>query len=412
MDIKLTPSKLQGSVKVPPSKSLSHRALICAALAGGESVVRNIVLSKDITATIDVMTALGAHFLVDGNTVTVHGIELPPALADLDCCESGSTLRFVIPIAAAFGVCATYYGRGKLPTRPITPYIRELSQKNVTFAYADTMPFNVAGMLRGGRFEMEGNISSQFISGLLFALPLLQEDSDIVLTSQLESKPYADMTVQCLRQFGISVKEHPHGYHIPGRQRYAPYAYDVEGDYSQAAFFLVANALGSSVALTSLNPNSIQGDREILAILDRVHNEESGALAPFDLDVGEIPDLVPILTVLGCFCKGQSVIRNASRLRIKECDRLEAMTTCLNAIGGKVAIVGDTLVIDGVDALRGGEVDSFNDHRIAMAMAIASTRCEQPLLIRNARCVEKSYPNFFEDFSMLGGTVNVVTLEP
>lgn len=403
MDKRIIPSKLSGSVDIPASKSVAHRLIITAALAEGESVITNVYPSKDILATIGGMRALGAQITLEGDTARVKGITAPPQEATIDCCESGSTLRFLIPVAAALGVRTTFIGQGKLPQRPITPFLEELPRRGAQFEYSGAMPFTVSGKLSAGEYRIGGDISSQFITGLLLALSVIPGDSRITLTTLLESRPYVDITAGCLEQFGCKVTADERGFSLRGGRRLAPCSCAVEGDWSQAAFFEVANALGSSVVINGLNVNSYQGDKKILEICrDMVYNENS-ALRPFELDCSDIPDLVPILAVLGCFCKGVSRITNAARLRIKESDRLAAVSECLNRLGGKVTVLDDGLEIEGVDSLSGGEVDSFNDHRIAMAMAIASAKCTGPLLIRGAECVEKSYPDFWKDFEALGG---------
>ncbi|NMB30174.1 MAG: 3-phosphoshikimate 1-carboxyvinyltransferase, partial [Clostridiales bacterium] len=270
MNVRLSPTKLKGSITIPPSKSMSHRALICAALSEGESVVENIILSDDIKATISAMSELGANFKVVENQVHVSGITIPPSVASIDCNESGSTLRFIIPIAAALGVATTFFGNGKLPERPITPFLRELPKKNIAFAYNGTMPFAINGMLKAGTYELEGDISSQFISGLLFSLPLLDGDSQINLTSPLQSKPYVDMTIDCMNKYGVQVTESEDKYLIEGNQIYSLDRFEVEGDYSQAAFFLVANALGSDIQCGGLDKDSLQGDKKIIEIIDSI----------------------------------------------------------------------------------------------------------------------------------------------
>lgn len=401
MDLKITPAKLSGKVVVPPSKSVAHRMIIAAALSDGISTISNLFPSVDITATMDCMKALGAKISFSNNTAVIEGIKNSPDKAVLDCHESGSTLRFLIPVACALGVDAEFIGRGKLPQRPITPFLDELPKHSISFILpenGDNLPCSVHGKLTGGRLEVDGGISSQFITGLLFALPLLNEDSEIVLTSPLQSKPYVDITIGVLRDFGCEIAETKTGYFVKGNQRLVPFSGAVDGDFSQAAFFYVANTLGSSLEIVGLNENSLQGDKAIIDICKKAVNGES-----FELDCSDIPDLVPILSVLGCFCDGKSRIINAARLRIKECDRLAAMEDCLNKIGGKVKSTTDTLEIEGVGTLKGGEVGCFNDHRIAMSMAIAATKCEKPLIIRGAECVSKSFPNFFEVYKTLGG---------
>lgn len=407
MNVTIEPKKLSGKVTVPPSKSVAHRMIIAAALAEGTSKISNLYPSVDILATMDCMRQLGAKIDFSGDTAVITGVKAVPEKAELDCCESGSTLRFLIPVACALGAETTFIGRGRLPQRPITPYLEEFPKHGVTFDYDNTMPFSVKGKLTGGKFYVDGGISSQFITGLLFALPLLEEDSEIVLTSHLESKPYVDITLGTLKDFGCEVEETESGYFVKGGQAYKPFSGVVEGDFSQAAFFEVANAIGSDIEISGLNEKSFQGDKKIVEICREIVYNKNSTLKPFKIDCSDIPDLVPILTVLASFCEGKSRIYNVARLRIKECDRLAAMADCLNKIGGKVTEFADSLEIEGVKSLKGGVVDSYNDHRIAMSMAVASTRCEGRLTINGAECVRKSYPNFFEVFENLGGDITV-----
>lgn len=412
MDIKIQPSRLEGTVKIPSSKSYSHRMLICAGLAEGKSVISGISFSKDIHATISAMTSLGAEFEINGDTVTVQGISTPSENAVINCCESGSTLRFIIPVACALGTSSEFHGEGRLPQRPIDIYIRELSGKGITFDYNNTMPFNLSGKLSSGEFYLEGDVSSQFVTGLMFALPILDGDSKIIMKSRLESKPYADMTIACLKLFGIDISETDYGYFIKGNQKYIPHDCTVEGDYSQGAFFFTANAIGNNIKLENLAENSVQGDKKILEIIDEMcYNGKNGRLGHFKADCSNIPDLVPILAVLGSFGSERSEIFNAKRLKIKESDRLVAISTVLNAIGGKVTALDDGLIIEPVEEFKGGEIDSFGDHRIVMCGAVASTRSKNPVIIRGADAVSKSYPDFFGDFKKLGGNFNVINLE-
>ncbi len=407
MNIKITPSVLTGKVKIPPSKSVAHRMIIAAALAKGTSVISNVDLSKDITATIHAMKALGADISVEGDTVTVKGIEQPPEKAVIDCNESGSTMRFLIPVACALGVETTFVGRGKLPQRPVTPYVEEFPKHGIEFDFSNAaegcvLPCTVKGKLTSGDFNVSGGISSQFITGLLLALTLLDSDSRINLTSHLESRPYVDITIACLKNYGCEISETEDSYTVKGGQALIACDGSVEGDYSQAAFFRVANSLGSNVEICGLSENSRQGDKAIFDICKNCE-KKNGELSSFEADVSDIPDLVPILTVLACFCKGKSRIYNAARLRIKECDRLEAISATLNKLGGKVIQHEDSLEIEGVESLHGGEIDSYNDHRIAMAISIAAIRSTDDVVINGAECVSKSYPEFFEDFKKLNG---------
>lgn len=409
MDIRISPSRLAGSVDIPASKSCAHRALICAALADGVSRISGVTFSKDIEATISAMTALGASFKMNGQDIIVRGIgSVIPANADIDCNESGSTLRFVIPIAAALGVDTTFRGRGRLPERPIDIYKRELSKNGVHFE-TETMPYRITGRLSGGRFEVEGNVSSQFITGLLFALPLADGDSEIILTSHLESRPYVDITLDILKRFGIQITETENGFTIRGGQQYAPHDETVEGDYSQAAFFYVANAMGSAVNINNLNPESVQGDKRIVDIIN--NSAKNAEIIGFNEDCSDIPDLVPILSVLGAYGRERSVIYNAERLRIKESDRLAACADMLGRLGGKVTVTSDGLIIEPSGRLHGGEVDSFGDHRIVMAAAIAALGAAGDVIIHGAKAAEKSYPDFFRDYTLLGGIANVIDME-
>ncbi|MDE6781587.1 MAG: 3-phosphoshikimate 1-carboxyvinyltransferase [Ruminococcus sp.] len=404
MDIKITPEKLKGFVNIPASKSVAHRMLICAALAG-DSEIGGINYSKDIEATVKAMSALGAWIYTKENSADVAEKISPPEKAVIDCNESGSTLRFIIPVAAALGVETEFHGSGRLPQRPIDIYIRELGKHGITFNYNNTMPFTISGQLTSGVYEIEGNVSSQFITGLLFALPLLDGESEIVLTSHLESRPYVDITIDVLKKFGITVDETENGFYIKGSQIYKPYNGDVEGDYSQAAFFYVANALGSSVNLGNLNPDSVQGDKKILDIINVIQSDGC-----FNVDCSDIPDLVPVLAVLAASGKKESVIYNAERLKIKESNRLETTAALINNLGGNVEITADGLIIHPC-GLYGGTVDSYGDHRIVMAAAVAAVGTSGDVIIKNAEAVTKSYPDFFEDYKKVGGIVNVISME-
>jgi len=415
MDITFIPSKLGGKVRIPSSKSVSHRALICAALAEGTSYVRDISISQDILATMDTLTELGASFETGENVIKVCGISKPSEKAELRCCESGSTLRFIIPVACALGTFSTYHGKGRLPERPIDIYTRELSEKGITFDYHNTMPFTTSGKLKGGVFHIEGNVSSQFITGLLLALPLCEEDSEIILTSPLQSEPYVNITLECMKAFGVKAERTQEGYRVKGGQKYVPADYTSEADFSQAAFFVTANSIGSSVTIENLpDPErSAQGDKKIIEIADQLcYNKKTGVSGEYSINASDIPDLVPTLAVL-CSLSGNTVrITNAERLKIKESDRLDTTARMISGIGGKIEKTDDGLIITPVPHFTGGTVDSFNDHRIAMAAAIAATASTGNVTVRGFESIRKSYPDFLNDYINLGGkTENGITLE-
>jgi 3-phosphoshikimate 1-carboxyvinyltransferase len=403
MEITLQPKKLKGEIAIPPSKSILHRTLICSFLAGTEPDLSEYVLSKDIIATRKALRNLKY-----GETV--------------DCGESGSTLRFLIPVACALGLTVKFTGSGRLPERPLVPYFRELSKKGITFS-EDKLPFTVSGKLESGFYEIEGNISSQFISGLMFALPLIKGNSRIRIIGTHESQPYTEMTINCIRKQGVKIAKNNGEYLIKGNQKYIPGSINVEADYSQAAFFLAANFLGSNVKITNLPKKSIQGDSAIVLLLNLLKHDLNESvldiyktlnvvqfLQPEIKDAliravsfQDVPDLVPIFAVASCFAKNPVKIVNAERLRIKESDRLSAMCNALNAIGGNVRETEDGLLITPVSHFTGGTIDSVNDHRIAMALAIASTKSIAPITITGAECVEKSYPDFWSEFERLSG---------
>ncbi|MDO5559169.1 MAG: 3-phosphoshikimate 1-carboxyvinyltransferase [Oscillospiraceae bacterium] len=412
MDLTIIPSILHGHVTVPSSKSITHRALICAALAHGESEITNVSMSQDINATIESLTALGASFRINGSTVKVTGISHAPACAKADCCESGSTLRFLIPVACALGTSCEFSGQGRLASRPIDIYIRELSDKGIQFSRTGTMPFSVNGKLSGGRFNVEGNVSSQFITGFLLALPLLSEDSEIILTSELESKPYVDITIGCLKHFGIEIVEKKNSYFIRGGQNYKPADFCVEADFSQAAFFIAAGFIGNDIVIDNLPDASLslQGDKKIIEITQNLcYNYKQ---TPFFIDASDIPDLVPVLAVACSLSKNETHITNAGRLRIKESDRLVSTSEMINSLGGKVRQTDDGLIISPVSCFTGGIVDSCNDHRIAMAAAVAATRSTKNVSVKNFDAIKKSYPDFLDDYKKIGGLVkHGITLE-
>lgn len=417
-DMLITPARLQGTVKAPASKSMCHRAVICAGLAGGHSEVLGATLSEDIQATIGGMGALGANIQIAGDKLSIDGKgTVSISQAEINCGESGSTLRFLIPLALLADKRVTFTGRGRLVKRPIDEYAAICRSQGLEWDSGGGLPVSLQGRLRPGEFELSGDVSSQFLSGLLFALPLLPGDSVIRLTTPLESKGYIDLTLAALAGFGVRADHRQYReFSIPGRQRYHPCSYKVEGDYSQAAFWLVAGTIGAPVSCHGLAGQSMQGDKIIKELIQQAGGQltetadtvtampanTSGML----IDAADCPDLVPVLAVLASLSRGETRIVRAGRLRIKESDRLAATARELSRLGANIREAGDGLVIQGKDQLDGGTVDSWNDHRIAMALAIASIRCKQPVLLHGTECVNKSYPNFWQDFVSLGGIVN------
>lgn len=415
----IQPTRLSGRVKVPPSKSMAHRAIICAALAEGRSIVENVAFSDDILATMEGMRRLGARIEdLGGGTLAVDGIGQGQAicgLPEIDCKESGSTLRFLIPVALGLARGARFTGQGNLGKRPLDVYTKIFDEQGIeTQAQGPLLDLQVSGQLRAGTFSMRGDVSSQFITGLLFILPLMAEDSELVITTHMESKSYVDMTLSVLADFGIRVKNEAYRrFAIPGGQKYRAGRYRVEGDFSQAAFFLCAGAMGSAVQVEDVKRDSLQGDSAVLDILQRMGAKvcwEDGAvrcraeaLCAVDIDASQCPDIIPVVSAAAALCKGKTTIRNAGRLRIKECDRLHAIFAELTKLGARIKEREDSLEIEGVERFAGGTVWSHKDHRIAMMLAIAATRAEGPVVIEDWECVSKSYPNFFEDYSMLGG---------
>ena len=333
--------------------------------------------------------------------------------AVLDCHESGSTLRFLIPVAAAGGVNAVFNGSGRLPERPIGIYTDMLPEKGVTCDTQGGLPLRTGGRLKSGVFYVPGDVSSQFISGLLFALPLLKGDSDIILTSPIQSAGYINMTIRTMSKFGIEVDMTDRGWHVRGGQHYIPTDYTTDGDWSQAAFFLVAGAVGGEVTVNGCNIDSSQGDRKIAALLREFGAEvqqDGGSItvkkAPLHavtIDAAQIPDLVPVLAVCACFAEGTTRIVNAARLRIKESDRLKTTAALLNALGGKVTELPDGLEITGVASLQGGSAEGYNDHRIVMAAATCAAGAFGAVSCTDAWSVNKSYPDFYEAYTAIGG---------
>ena len=429
--VKIFPSKLQGSVQVPSSKSMGHREIICAGLAAGTSIVDNISMSKDIEATMRCLKAMGVAVdeipsMIPGRTaLQITGTGHPVASEDFaDCGESGSTLRFFLPLGAMLGCPLTFVGHGKLVSRPLQAYY-DIFDKQFIQYFNDNgnLPVTVNGRLQAGTFSLPGDVSSQFVSGLLFALPLLKGDSVIEITSPLESSAYVDMTISCLAKYGIKIinENNVHRrYIVPGNQHYQALNSHVEGDWSQTAFWTVGGALGEAVTCMGISEDTLQGDKAVLEIMERMsaaitRGENSvvvsgGATKATVIDASNCPDIIPVLSVLAAVSSGTTKIINAGRLRIKECDRLAAMTSELNKLGAKIMEEAEGMTIEGCPEglAGGGEVDAWNDHRIAMSLAIAAQCCKEPFVLNGAGSVSKSYPTFWEDYQSVGGKVEVL----
>ena len=411
---RIQPSRLQGSVTVPPSKSMAHRALLCAGLAAGETRIQGILPSQDMEATCRALTALGASIARQGSLARVQGVAGRPKAPQgpVDCGESGSTLRFLIPAFALASAPARLTGRGRLPQRPLGPYGAIFHGQGLPFAQDET-GVSFQGPLAPGDYGLPGDVSSQFISGLLFALPLLPGDSHIRIQPPFESRGYVNMTLQVMDAFGVQAAFLDGlTLHVPGNQRFtAPAApFLVEGDDSQAAFFLTLDAILGGVTVAGLSLRSIQGDRvmgEILARCGHVPGQPPRPLAPFVADLGDCPDLGPILMTLGLFCQGESRLLNAGRLRLKESDRGTAMAQELSKLGGQASLAGDEIRIRQSRLRPGPALSSHGDHRIAMALAVAALGARIPADIQGAEAVEKSYPDFWKDLAHLGARVEL-----
>ena len=412
----ILPGPRTGQVNAPASKSQAHRLLICAAL--GKRPVRIVCdgLSRDIEATIACLRGLGAEIDVQADCIRVAPASGKTAGGErmLACGESGSTLRFLIPVTGALGVSCAFVREGRLPERPLEPLLGQLVARGMRFREESALLF-CEGRLSPGDFTLPGDVSSQYVSGLLLALPLLEGDSTLTITGALQSAAYVRMTEQALSESGVRLEKAGDTYHVPGSQRFClPERTRVEGDCSNAAFFLCMGALSDAgITVSGLNPASAQGDRAILDLLRAFGAEvtvEGGRamvrknrLVGCEIDAAPIPDLIPTLCALASVAEGETRVVNAARLRIKESDRLASTAQLLRGLGGQVEELPDGLVIRGVKALSGGAADSQNDHRIAMSAAVCACASAGPVEVLGAQCVEKSYPRFWDDLSRLKG---------
>ncbi len=419
MKVVIDPKPLQGSLLIPPSKSISHRAIIAASLAKGKSVINNIILSDDVLATLEAMEKVGVKIVKNPYQLIVYG-QGKIVIGDdnfIDCKESGSTLRFLMPVMALAKEKVVFTGKSGLLKRPMSVY--EDMFKQMGFLYQQSEKgIILSGSLAPGTFELPGNLSSQFISGLLFALPLLKERSEIILTTPLESAEYVDLTIQTLEQFQIVIHKTARGYSIPGNQCYQATTIEVESDYSQLAFFAAAGVLSGPIQAKRFKTDSLQPDRRMIDFLDQMGGHsilreseylfKKAKLQGITIDVSQCPDIAPILSLLGALSLGETKIINASRLKLKESNRLQTTYDTLKQFGVDVTMDEDSLTIQGGNTyLNGGVFESFGDHRIAMMIAIGAIRAKSVVIINQAEAINKSYPSFYEDYQALGGIIHI-----
>ena len=413
MNIRIYPSDTGGKIKSIASKSAAHRLLICAAFADGETTVRCDEVNEDILATAECLRALGAAIERKEKSFCVTPIKELRKNAFLNCNESGSTLRFLLPVVCMLGADATFLMAGRLPSRPLSPLWKILEERGIAFEWVRPNMLSCRGRVDENEFSISGSVSSQFISGLLFALAVCGRAGKIKITDKLESEPYVEMTAKALRSFGVGVEKTEDGYSVDGARLVSCREAVTEGDWSNAAFPLAMGAIGESpVTVTGLDIRSTQGDRKIIDILSEfgakteVGESEvtvsGGKLCGIKIDASQIPDLVPVLATVASVAEGQTVIYNASRLRIKESDRLMSVSEMLTSLGADISESEDGLIINGKPRLSGGVTKSYGDHRIAMSAAVASVVCTGDVIVDNAEAVAKSYPGFWADVAKLG----------
>ncbi len=425
MQVRISPGKLSGKIDAVSSKSYLHRILLCAAMSDRSTTIFLNCRSKDVDATIRCARAMGASVEVREDRLVVCPVDAAAKLDEfpmLDCGESGSTARFVLPMTAAVCGGGRLIGEGRLPERPFGAICTVMEENGCTFS-SYQLPMTVTGPLTAGTYRIPANISSQYISALMMSLPLVEGDSEIVFTTEVESEGYLDITEAVMRDFGITLDPTGNGYKIKGNQRYqSPGEITAEGDWSNGAFWVAANALGCDLQVGNLKADSLQRDRQIVSVaerlfqgIERLEMGVTGAVSPADggtdsvsateivINGADIPDIIPISAVMACGRTGRTRFVNCGRLRLKESDRLESVKTLICALGGQAIVDKDDLIVDGCGQLRGGTIDSFKDHRIVMSAAIAATICTEPVTITNAQDVAKSYPEFFADYKKLGG---------
>lgn len=411
MQVTISPGKLSGRIDAVSSKSYLHRILLCAAMSDRSTRIRLNCRSKDVDATIRCIEAMGAKVEVWEDCLVVCPVDGTTNLDGfpvLDCGESGSTARFVLPMTAAVCGGGTLIGEGRLPERPFGAICTVMEENGCTFS-SYQLPMAVTGPLTAGTYRIPANISSQYISALMMSLPLVEGDSEIVFTTEVESEGYLDITEAVMRDFGITLESTGNGYKIKGNQRYrSPGELTAEGDWSNGAFWVAANALGSDLQIGNLKADSLQRDRQIVSVAERLFQgierwDVAAEATPTEIVINgaDIPDIIPISAVMACGRTGRTRFVNCGRLRLKESDRLESVKTLICALGGQAIVDKDDLIVDGCGQLKGGTIDSFKDHRIVMSAAIAATICTEPVTIINAQDVAKSYPEFFADYGKL-----------
>jgi 3-phosphoshikimate 1-carboxyvinyltransferase len=415
--VRVSGKRLEGVLKAPPSKSYTHRALICASLARGRSRILNPLLADDTFTTLKALTSLGVEFLITDKFIDVFGGVLKPKVSLVNCEESGTTLRFILGVASLVSSRLLITGSGSLLRRPIGELVRALSDLGAkVLSNGDYLPVISYGGLKGGIARVRGDISSQFISSLLIVSVLAKEPTTIIITSRLESKPYVEMTLKTQECFGVRVVSSGDVFEVP-QANYKPTEFSVEGDWSSITYFLVGGAISGYVRVLNVDLSSLQPDKKVLDVLrmsgasvvlgsDWVE-VSGGGLEGFEYDVSDSPDLLPALSVLAAVSKGTSVIRGVSRCRLKESDRVEAVVTNLKNLGVDARVLGDEVLIKGCKNVKPGVVSSYGDHRIAMAFSLLSLVSDY-IVIDNPFCVSKSYPNFWEDLNSLGVKVEVV----
>jgi len=416
LTIKRTGQSKDAMIFTPSSKSYIHRYLISALLAEGESVIENVSFSNDISATLSCIEELGAKVWIsdDRSVIKVIGASGRKKFASLDCGESASTLRFMIPVATLFADNIEYRGANSLFKRPLAPYFNIFEESKMSYEFKKGEYLKLSGSFAKEEYVLDGSVSSQFVTGLLFTLPLKQFDSVLKIEGNLQSKPYVDITLEVLKNSGIDIVNNNYqSFYIRGNQKYISGKYFAQGDYSQVAFFLTAGCFVGNIECTNMEPQSLQGDKAIVDILvkmgaDITPLEKGFKVAKSKLksigtiDATDIPDIVPILSLACALSEGTTIIKGIERLRIKECDRAYATVDVLTRLGADIKEIDSSLVINGKERLNGGKVSSFNDHRMAMTAAIASLVCENDVTIEEPMSIRKSYPGFYDDLLLTG----------